>query len=255
MCTVVREPEMIIDSHTHVDRFGWYDPPETIIRLMDEAGVDKSIIMTYVDAPDVKGSIEYIAEAVQKYHNRLIGYARMNPRRGEEAQQLFRKAIEEYGFKGLKLHPAGNRCHPARQETIDMIRMAAGYNAPVLFHCGDEEFTLPLQVAEAAHACPEATIILGHCGGYFHTKDAIRAAERYPNIILETSGMPYPRVIKDAVERVGASRILYASDGPGCDPTIEIHKVKLARLKPEDQDAIFRQNIQSILDDVAVRRD
>lgn len=246
---------MIIDSHTHVDRFGWYDPPETIIRLMGEAGVDQSVIMTYVDAPDVKGSVEYIAEAVQKYPKRLIGYARMNPRRGEEAQHLFKKSVEEYGFKGLKLHPAGNRCHPARQETIDLIRLATQYNAPVLFHCGDEEFTLPLQIAEAAKACPEATIILGHCGGYFHTKDAIRVAERYPNIILETSAMPYPRFIKEAVERIGASRMLYASDGPGCDPTIEIQKVKLARLHPEEQKDVFYQNIKRILDCVTSRRE
>jgi len=243
---------VIIDSHTHVDRFGWYDPPETIIRLMGEAGIDQSIIMTYVDAPDVKGSIEYIAEAFQKYPDRLIGYARMNPRRGEEAQQLFRKAMEEYGFKGLKLHPAGNRCHPARQETIDLIRLATRYRAPVLFHCGDEEFTLPLQIAEAAKACPEATIILGHCGGYFHTSDAVRVAERYPNIILETSAMPYPRLVREAVERIGAARVLYASDGPGCDPTIEVHKVKLAGLTADDQEAVFHRNIRRILDNVTL---
>jgi len=243
---------MIIDSHTHVDRSGWYDPPETIIRLMGEAGIDQSIIMTYVDAPDVKGSIEYIAEAVHKYPDRLVGYARMNPRRGEEAQQLFRKAIEEYGFKGLKLHPAGNRCHPARQETIDLIHLATRYRAPVLFHCGDEEFTLPLQIAEAAKTCPEATIILGHCGGYFHTSDAVRVAERYPNIILETSAMPYPRLIKEMVERIGAARVLYASDGPGCDPAIEVHKVKLAGLTTDDQEAVFYRNIRRILDNVTL---
>lgn len=241
---------MIIDSHTHVDRFGWYDPPETIIRLMDEAGIDQSIIMTYVDAPDVDGSIEYIAESVRKYPGRLIGYARMNPRRGKDAQLLFRKAMEEYGFKGLKLHPAGNRCHPARQETLELIRLATRYRAPVLFHCGDEEFTLPLQIAEAAEACPDATIILGHCGGYFHTEDAIRAAERHPNIVLETSAMPYPRLIKKAVERVGASRVLYASDGPGCDPGIEVYKVRLAGLSADDQESVFYRNIKRILDNI-----
>jgi predicted TIM-barrel fold metal-dependent hydrolase len=207
---------MIIDSHTHVDRVGWYDPPETIIGLMDEAGIEKSIIMTYRDAPDSEGALEYIAEAVQKYPDRLIGYARMNPRRGELSHRLFEKAMEEYGFKGLKLHPVGNLSHPAS---------------------------------------PEATIILGHCGGYFHTKDALRVAERYPNIVLETSAMPYPRVIKEAVERVGASRVLYASDGPGCDPTIEVHKVRMAGLTEEAEAALFYRNITSILDNVTTGRE
>ncbi len=241
---------MIIDSHTHVDKFGWYDPPETILALMDEAGIDKSIIMTYGDAPDVEGALEYIAEAVAKYPDRLIGYARMNPRRGEEAHRLFRKAMEEYGFKGLKFHPVGNLCHPAGPETTEMIRLAISYQAPVLFHCGDEELTLPLQIAQAAAACPQATIILGHTGGYFHWMDAIRVAERHSNIVLDTSALPYPQAIKLAVERVGSSRVLYASDGPGCDPTIEVHKVKLAGLAPEDEEAVFHRSIEAILDRV-----
>ena len=246
---------MIIDSHTHVDRFGWYDPPETIIRLMDEAGVDKSIVMTYGDAPDVEGSIEYIAEAVQRYPDRLIGYARMNPGRGEEARGLFKQAMEEYGFKGLKLHPLGNLCHPADPQSIDLIRLAARYRAPVLFHCGDEEMTLPLQIAQAAELCPEATIILGHCGGYFHTGDAIRVAERYSNILLETSAMPYPSLIKEAVKRIGASRVLYASDGPGCDPAIEVRKVRMAGLTTGQQEALFHTNIKRVLDNVTAGRD
>jgi predicted TIM-barrel fold metal-dependent hydrolase len=241
---------MIIDSHTHVDKFGWYDPPETIIRLMDEAMIDQSVIMTYADAPDVEGSLEYIAEAVQKYPGRLIGYARMNPRRGERAQRLFQKAIEEYGFAGLKLHPVGNLSHPGSPETIELIRLAAHYNVPTLFHCGDEEMTLPLQLAQAAAACPEAVIIFGHCGGYFHTHDAIRVAERYPNILLETSAMPYPHLIKVAVDRLGASRVLYASDGPGCDPTIEVHKIKLAGLTAQAEEALFYQNFKKILDNI-----
>jgi len=243
---------MIIDSHTHVDRFGWYDPPETILRLMDEAGIDQSIIMTYGDAPDVEGSIEYIAEAVQKYPERLIGYARINPARGGEAHRLFRKAMEEYGLMGLKLHPVGSLCHPADPETLDMIRLASRYRAPVLFHCGDEELTLPLQVAQAAEACPEATIILGHMGGYFHWRDAIRAGQRYPNVFLDTSAIPYPQAIEEAVKHLGSRRVLYASDGPGCDPSIEIHKVRMAGLAAEDEAAVFHRNIQAILDRVSV---
>ena len=241
---------MIIDSHTHVDRVGWYDPPETILRLMDEAGIAKSIIMTYRDAPDSEGALEYIAEAVERYPNRLVGYARINPRRGATSHRLFEKAMEDYGFKGLKLHPVGNLCHPGGQETIALIQQAARYNAPVLFHCGDEELTLPLQVAQAAAACPEATIILGHSGGYFHVDDALRVAERYSNILLETSAMPYPRAIKVWVERLGASRVLYASDGPGCDPTIEVHKVRMAGLAAAEQEALFYRNITAILEGV-----
>ncbi len=242
---------MIIDSHTHADEapgFGWFDPPETIIRLLDEAQIEQAIVMTYRDAPGPEeGVIEYIAEAVQRYPDRLIGYARMNPRYGDEAVELFDRAIRDYKMKGLKLHPVSYVMHPASEPTLALIRHAASLGAPILFHCGDEEFTLPLQIAEAAAAVPDATIILGHMGGYFHVRDAIRVAKRFPNIVLETSAMPYPRMLKEAVDALGAERILFASDGPGCDPTLEVEKVRRAGLSPDQEELLFRGNIHRIL--------
>jgi predicted TIM-barrel fold metal-dependent hydrolase len=242
---------MIVDSHTHVDEapaYGWFDPPEVMIRLLDEAEIDRAVIMTYRDAPGPEeGVIEYIAEAVQRYPDRLIGYARMNPRYGDEAVDLFDRAVREYGMRGLKLHPVSYVMHPASEPTLALIRHAASLGVPTLFHCGDEEFSLPLQVAEAAEAVPEAKIILGHMGGYFHVRDAIRVARRHPNLILETSAMPYPAMIREAVEAIGAERVLFASDGPGCDPTLEVHKVLRAGLAPDEEAAIFRGNIERLL--------
>ena len=242
---------MIIDSHTHVDEapsFGWYDPPETIVRLLDEAQIDRAVVMTYRDAPGPEERVlEYLPEAVQRYPDRLIGYARMNPRYGDQAVELFDRAVRDYGMRGLKLHPVSYVMHPASEPTLALIRQAAALGVPTLFHCGDEEFTLPLQIAEAAAAVPEATIILGHMGGYFHVRDAIRVARRHPNLVLETSAMPYPRLIKEAVEAVGAERVLFASDGPGCDPTLEVEKVRRAGLSPEQEDLLFRGNVERLL--------
>jgi uncharacterized protein len=150
-------------------------------------------------------------------------------------------------MKGLKLHPVGYVMHPTSEQTINLIRHAAELNVPTLFHCGDEEFTMPLQIAEAASMVPEAQIILGHMGGYFHVKDAIRVAKRHPNLILETSAMPYPKLIKEAVDALGAERILFASDGPGCDPSIEVEKVRRAGLTPEQEALIFSGNTERLL--------
>ena len=244
---------MIIDSHTHVDEapaYGWIDPPEAIINLIDEAEIDRAVVMTYRDAPGpAEGVIEYLAEAVQRYPDRLIAYARMNPRHGDAAVELFDRAIRDYKMRGLKLHPVSYVMHPASEPTLALIRRAAALGVPTLFHCGDEEFSLPLQIAEAADAVPEAQIILGHMGGYFHVRDAIRVAKRHPNLILETSAMPYPRLIKEAVAAIGAERVLFASDGPGCDPLLEVEKVRRAGLTPAEEALLFRGNIERMLGD------
>jgi predicted TIM-barrel fold metal-dependent hydrolase len=87
-------------------------------------------------------------------------------------------------------------------------------------------------------------------GGYFHVDEAIEAAERCPNLLLETSAMPYPAKIREAVGRVGAARVLYASDGPACSPRIEVEKVRLASLDRADERLVLGENAAALLDGV-----
>ncbi len=238
----------------HVDEIpalGWTLDVAECIRRLDEAGIEKGVVMTIVDAPEVNPqALELIADACATHPGRLEAFARIHPWYGDESVALLERAITELGFKGLKLHPVTTIAHPAGEDTLRLIRAAAAHHAPTLFHCGDEPLTTPLAIARAAEACPEATIILGHMGGYFHTDEAIEVAERHPNLVLETSAMPYPAKIRDAVERLGAERVLYASDGPACSPRLEVEKVRLAGLDPESERLVLGENAGRILDAV-----
>jgi len=98
---------------------------------------------------------------------------------------------------------------------------------------------LPEEVAEAARLCPQATVIFGHMGGYFHCEAVLETARSLPNVLVDTSAIPYPRMIRRALEAFGAKRVLYASDGPGCLPALEVEKVRLAGLTPEEQVLVF----------------
>ena len=241
---------MIIDSHAHVDEvpaLGWMDPASSLVALMDDAGIDQAIVMTYTELPAVNpNALEYLAEQIGRYPGRLIGYVRLHPWY-PEALDLLERALGEFQMKGIKLHPVGNLSHPGSEVTLRIIRRAAEHRAPVLFHCGDEALTTPLQIGIAAEAVPEATIILGHMGGYFHTDEAIDVARRYPNVYLETSAMPYPALIRRAIDEIGPERVLFASDGPGCLPKLEVHKVRLADLSRSEEERVFAANIQDVL--------
>ncbi len=208
--------------------------------------------MTIVDAPEVNPrALELVAEACAAHQGRLEAFARIHPWYGEASLALLDRALGELGFKGLKLHPVSTIAHPGGEETLRLIRRAAERRAPTLFHCGDEPMATPLAVAHAAAACPDATIILGHMGGYVHVDEAIEVAERFPNVVLETSAMPYPAKIRAAVDRVGAERVVYASDGPACSPLIELEKVRLAGLDEAAESLVLGGNAQRILDAVA----
>jgi hypothetical protein len=244
---------MIVDAHLHVDdipALGWKLEAAECVRRMDEAGIERGVVMTIVDAPEVNPrALELIAEACAEHPGRLDAFARIHPWYGDESLALLERAFA-LGFKGLKLHPVTTIAHPAGEDTLRLIRAAAEHDAPTLFHCGDEPMTTPLAVARAAVACPEATIILGHMGGYFHVDEAIEVAEEFENVVLETSAMPFPDKIREAVERIGASRVLYASDGPACSPRIEVEKVRLARLAADAEPLVFAGNALRLLDAV-----
>jgi predicted TIM-barrel fold metal-dependent hydrolase len=244
---------MIIDSHTHVDlveSWGWMDPPEAILEVMVAADVDQAIIMTYRDAvgPD-DPSTEYIKSAVEKYPDRLVGYVRINPN-SSGAMDALDQAICDYKMKGLKLHPVSYVGFPFGEATVRLMRRAAQYDAPVLFHTGDESLALPEEVAEAARLVPEAIVIMAHLGGYFHNEAVLNIAESLPNVYVDTSAVPYPWMIRRAVDAFGAERVLYASDGPGCPPILEVEKVRLAKLTKAEEDLVFAGNIQQLLDGV-----
>ena len=87
---------MIIDAHAHADEyrlFGWIDPPERVIQLMDRAGIDISVITTYAEAPFNPAAVENLIDYVQRFPDRLLGFVRIDPKGAEEAVRVFKHTI------------------------------------------------------------------------------------------------------------------------------------------------------------------
>ena len=223
---------MIIDSHTHVDivpSLGWYDTADKLIERMDEAGVAAAAISGYLNVPGPNpDGLKMIADAVERYPQRLIGYARMDPWFDDECIRWLERAVNEIGIKGVKLHPAHYTIFPYGPLTVNLVRRAGELDLPVLFHCGDEIMCLPYQIDRLAKQCPDSKIILAHIGGFFSGEAALNVAKRRPNVWVDTCEIPFPNMIRKAVDQLGAEKVLFGSDAPCCDIRLEIKKVKLA---------------------------
>ena len=100
---------------------------------------------------------------------------------------------------------------PAIANEENPFRVAVVGSGPSGFYAAEALLRRPNVCVDMFDRLPTLNIILGHMGGYFHVDEAIDAAERHANLVLETSAMPYPVKIREAVERVGAERVLYAS--------------------------------------------
>jgi len=241
---------MIIDAHAHADEneiWGWYDPPEKVIALMDEAGIDMAIITPYVDDPGPSPGLKNLKRYIAKFPDRLIGFPRIDPKFGQRSIDIFERSIRENPLmKGLKLHPISNLVKPFAPLCLELIRKAGELGVPVFIHCGDKVPALPLQIARAAALCPNTTIIC-HMGGYFHAEEILYCARRHSNLVLDTSSTPYPVIIRQAIEVLGPDRVVFATDSPAGDPISELQKIRMLNLKPDVEERVLWKNIADIL--------
>jgi len=145
----------------------------------------------------------------------------------EEASEL----LGHPKFLGLKV----DGCHPNDPIVHPFARLCVAQGVPIYIDSGQEIFGLPWSIEQLIVSFPEAKVILGHMGhgNVVYIDGAIEVAARHPNVYLETSGMPMHTKIRDAVERVGRTRVLFGSDAPAHHPTVEIMKVELSGLGPE----------------------
>jgi hypothetical protein len=240
-----------LDSHAHVDvvpALNWYDTADKLVSRMDEAGVQMAAISGYLNVPGPNPEgFKVISLAIAKYPDRLIGYARLDPWFDDQCVNALNIAVRDWGCRGVKLHPAHYTLYPFGPETVKLARRAGELGLPILFHCGDEMMCLPYQIDRLAIQCPETTIILAHIGGFFSGEAALNVAERRSNVLVDTSEIPFPEMVRKAVNRLGAEKVLWGTDAPCCDIGHEIRKVELAGLTDEQQRLLFSKNYARLM--------
>lgn len=242
---------MIVDFHTHVDSvpaLGWEMAPEEILGGMDRAGVDVSVVTSIMDAPVLsEEGLDRMHGVIAAANGRLRAMARIHPW-APGAPELLRYAVEKLGFVGLKLHPVSTIASPGGEPTLELIREADRLGVPTLFHCGDDNLTTPFEIELAARAVPGAVIVLGHSGAFWHGADAITVARRNPNVVLETACIPYPDLLRAAVDAVGADRMIFGSDAPGAAVELELLKVRLLGLADRDLENVLGGNALRLME-------
>lgn len=252
---------LIIDAHTHLGRaypwasYGGFIPekgtsayefgPEELLEKMNNLGIDKAVIMTMSNWSDNVRDNKEIAEIARRYSDRLVGFALIDPRmRGVER---LKRAVEELGIKGLKLHPFA-QCYGIYLPYVHpLVEQAIKLKVPVMVHSGTPPHSTPLQIAMLADTFPDATIIMAHMGvSETYAYEARYAAKKYDNIILETSGIPCSYV-KRAIDLVGAEKVVFGSDAPWNVIDIELMKLKVLKLPEDEERLVLGENMAKIL--------
>ncbi len=239
---------MIIDCHCHAGTgdglSGPWDtaaPLQKYLRRAAQASIDHTVLVAAFHSDYAIANRE-VARIVASRPERFFGFAFVNAAADRQrVRQLVQQAVEEFGFVGIKVHR-----HDARisREVCEAARALA---LPVLYDVVGEVSVCELLAQEY----PDVPFIIPHLGSFSDDWRAqlalIDHLVRHPNIYADTSGVRRFDILAQAVQRAGARKLLFGSDGPWLHPGVELAKVRALALPKQDEALILGGNFLRLL--------
>lgn len=234
--------------------------PHDLIDAMDANRVDRAVII----AQPPFSPNEFVLKLLHEYPERFIVAVnlsrtiteKMTPEKSAESL----KKYAENGAKILKIHASadGEKIDCERYEAL--LETAAELNLPVIIHTGCIHSSLLYRSpknGQAENYIPwfkkykKTRFVLAHMN-YHDPGVAIDLAEQFENLYLDTSWQP-SEIIGEAVRRMGADRILFATDWPIVGDNLEVglsriqDAVDTGLLSESDAEKILGANARILL--------
>lgn len=208
---------------------------------MDEFDIDKAVVS------DLNN--EAIRKAVKPFPDRLIGAVWGNPFDGQSAIQEVNRAINDWRFKAIKIHPLLNALFANDRIVHPIPEVADELGIRIFIHSGHPPFSLPWSIAQLAEDFPKVKIAMVHMGNGHgvYIQAAIDMAKEFSNLYLEISGMPMHTKIKEAYEQAGVNRITFGTDAPFHHPSVEIQRSLINGLNEMQLCDLFYNNAAAFL--------
>ena len=238
-----------IDSHLHFEHFPKYDnemqvsDQETIWKVARTANVEKIFISTLEAVGNtemVESGNDYLWNLSQEL-DYLYQWVVIDPRNENTFLQA-KRMLGNGKCVGIKLHPKGHN-YTLAEFGDKIFSFASDFGAIVQIHPEDSAtWILP-----HADKYPDVTFIVAHMCSWLGRAyaDAIEQA-KHGNVWTDTSGMAsfYNQGIEYVVNRVGADKILYGSDGYAAG--FQRGRIEYAQISDEDKAKILRYNAEKL---------
>ncbi len=260
---------MIIDFHNHifdesiakkaVDKLekcsnlkAWHNGTKTdLLRLMDESGVDKAVILPIATKPTQTRNINKWAKEISD--SRIIPFGTFHQDNENYKEEI--DLIAQAGFKGIKLHPDYQGFFVDEERMLPMYDYIFSKGLILIFHCG-VDIGLPPPV----HCPPErlknvinkmkgGTLIASHLGAFMMWDDVEKhlvGEDIYLDTSMGTTHYTNEQFLR-IVNNHGADKILFGSDSPWSNAKEEIDNLKKSGLSEENLKLIFEKNARKLL--------
>lgn len=195
--------------------------------LMAAAAVDKALAAAWWGPTGPLISNDDVAALIASSPDRYVGIASVDISRPMDGVRELRRAVNELGFKGLRLlpwlwnlPPDDRRYYPLYAECIELdipFCLQVGHTGPL----APSEPGRPIPYLEnVALEFPELRIVAGHLG-FPWVSEIISMAVRFPNVYVDTSAYKPKRFPKEFVEfmrGVGLRKVMFGSNYPMITP-------------------------------------
>lgn len=213
----------IVDVHTHlgVDEDGRSLDLATLLRSLDEAGIDRACAFALHDpdrVPAYRAPNDRVLAWAEESNGRVTAFCRLDP--ADDPVGEARRCIA-LGARGIKLHPREQAFAFDGGPMDEVFGLAADAGVPVLVHAGRGVAGIAGGLCDVALRHPRAPLILAHAGIADQAVFASRLAD-HPAAFFDTSVFG----VLDLVElyaRAPAERIIFGSDPPYGKPLLGLY--------------------------------
>lgn len=274
---------MIVDAHVHIlpdrvrDNLGqitssepWFATchargeatasAESLVAAMDEGHVDRAVCFSwpFADPALCAEANDYVADAVGRFPDRLVGFGVVQPAAPGAADEVARCA--RLGLRGIgELNSDAQGWALLGDAVAAAVRASVEVGLPWTLHCSEpvghdypgKGTVTPDRVLEFARRHADLTLICAHLGGglplYAHIREVREVCEL---LYFDTAAQPFvyePSVYRALLDILGAERILLGSDHPLLDVPRYIRGLDAAGLDGSEMALVTGGNAARLL--------
>ena len=210
-------------------------PVRSVEEMADEFRADDVLAVLFAwDAETASGlppvTNDFIAGCVARHPDAFLGFASVDPWKGEAAVAEVARAVTELGLRGVKLHPSAQGFEPNDRRHYPLWDAIAGLGVPALFHTGTTglgaglpggggiklRLSNPMLLDDLAADFPALTVVGAHPSWPWQD-EMLAVAQHKTNVWIDLSGWSPKRWSPELTRAVLGplqDRALFGTDYP-----------------------------------------
>lgn len=211
-----------------------------------------------------KLSNDYIADLMQKYPDTFLGFASVDPWKGEMAVAELERAVTELGLKGVKFQQGAQQFYPNDRRFYRLWEKCGELGIPVQFHTGTTglgerlpggrgiklDCMKPIPyIDDVAADFPDLKIICLHPSWPWQ-EETLAMAKHKGNVYVDLSGhLPseFPPSLREAIGTYLQDKAIFATDFPAVEPAKWLASFETLGFSDEIKEKILVDNAYKVL--------